>query len=123
MEKHLVFYSDAYKVHHISATIRPTVPKFCMQLPYGISMRIIFGFVNFQFLSGFPGFVKNTRFYRAMLMRFVISRQLLRPTVPKFAIQFSYGIISMRYLLNFFISNFWVFFRFFLTLSFLDQWL
>ena len=65
-----------------------------MQLPYGISMRIIFGFFNFQILSGFSGFVKNTRFHRAaMLMRYVISRQLLRPTVPKFAIPFSYGII------------------------------
>ena len=93
-----------------------------MQLPYGISMRIIFGFVNFQFLSGFPGFVKNTRFYRAMLMRFVISRQLLRPTVPKFAIQFSYGIIN-AILIEFFYFQFLGVFSFFLTLSFLDQWL
>ena len=60
LKKHLVFHSEAYKVHHISATIRSTVSKFGMPLPNGIIYAFIsWIFFNFQFLGGFSGFLKK----------------------------------------------------------------
>ena len=45
-KKHLVFHSEAYKVHHISATIRSTVSTFGMPLPYDV----IYAYISWIFV-------------------------------------------------------------------------
>ena len=89
----MVFYSDAYKVHHISATIRPTVLKFFMQLPYGIIYAYIswiFEFCIFRWFSVFS--LKNT-FYIPMFIRYLHHiLATIRPRVAEFAIRLPYSI-------------------------------
>ena len=111
-EKHLVFYSESYKVHRISATIGPTVSKFGVQLPYGLIYDYIFWIFEFPiFWCFFRIFGKRLSFYSESYKVHRISATI-RSTVSKFAMQLPYGLIYdyIFWILEFRI--FWCFFGF-----------
>ena len=91
--KRLSFYSESYKVHRISATIRSTVSKFAMQLPYGLIYDYIFWILEFRIFWCFFGFSeKDLVFYRESYKVHRISTTI-GSAVSKFGMQLPIGLI------------------------------